>query len=428
VAGLAGATITLLAGLVLLLALLPSYAGLAAGFDLQPARLLAPLATYLFRNAVTNTCLLVVGVYLLALLLGWTWAVTGVTPRVRPLLLMPLFLPGVLVGLLWRPLFVPWLALAQMEVPLAITALVLLWRAVPLAAWWFSRDRHAWPTFISHCALVVLLDADLVLTLTRGEPFNASHTWGSWLLGQLWVSRAWGYAASMAGTLGLVMGLLALWGTWRGEKSVDGLAPVPHGSPLGDATLVAWLLGPFALPLLALLQEPRFALATLVEVGGAWWLVNGALLWAGATWLATHFATSLGPTLSSLTLRRTARALAVGMLPVATVGVAYLAHTLPLLASRWPLMVLLGLFTAALLIADPAAESHIRWSKVAGYAALVMAHTFPLQLVLDLPPAAWTPTLGTVWMLAEAPQSGALGVALLLIGLWAGVGAWLCAR
>src|SRR5688572_30582308 len=74
----------LLTGLVLLLALAPPYAGLAAGLDLHPARLFAPVQSYLFRNAVINTGILLAGVYAVAMTLGWTWAVTGIPPRTRP--------------------------------------------------------------------------------------------------------------------------------------------------------------------------------------------------------------------------------------------------------------------------------------------------------------------------------------------------------
>ena len=105
-AWLACAVAVLLAALVTLLALSPAYDGLAGGLHLQPAQLVAPLHTYLFRNALFNTLWLLFGVYGLALILGWTWAVTGIPHYLRPLLLLPIFMPGALVGLLWRPLFV----------------------------------------------------------------------------------------------------------------------------------------------------------------------------------------------------------------------------------------------------------------------------------------------------------------------------------
>jgi hypothetical protein len=201
-------------------------------------------------------------------------------------LLLPLFIPGALTGLLWRPLFAPWLDLAQMELSLFVTGLVLLWKALPVAAWLFSMDRDAWPKFIPLCTLLILLDGSLILTLTRGEPFNASHTWTSWLLQQLWVMRAWGYSASMAGALAVALALSAWWASQRTPSPIV----IPHGSPLGLAALVIWLVGPLAMPLLAFVQAPLHAVHTLVDLGALLWLPNGVLLWAGATWFATRFA------------------------------------------------------------------------------------------------------------------------------------------
>jgi hypothetical protein len=413
----------LLAVLLLLLALSPSYSG-PAGLDLQLTRLFAPLHTYLFRNAVFNTGWLLLGVYVLSLMLGWTWAITGTSQPVRPLLLLPLFLPGVLTGLLWRPFFVGWLDLAQAELSLLVTAFVLLWRAVPLAVWLFSGHRYAWLKLIPLCALLVLFDGDLVLTLTRGEPFNAAHSWASWIVQQLWITRAWGYAASMTGALAVVVALMAWWASQRTAAAIA----IPYGSPLGLISTLIWIAGPFLLPLLAFLQAPATAIRTLLDLGALLWLVNGALLWGGATLLATRFAWRL-PTARA---RQMARTLTVTMLPIATVALAYLVEQLPFLGSLWVLIGLVGLFTAGLLMGDdetPVPQRHPSWVKAAGYAMLVMAHSFPLQLVMQLPPPAWTPTLGILWTLVEAPQAGAaFGAVLLLYGLWAGLGAWFVAH
>ncbi|MCC6457465.1 MAG: hypothetical protein IT328_21090 [Caldilineaceae bacterium] len=409
-----------LTALVALLAVSPPYSGLASGLDLQPARLFAPLHTYLFRNAVVNSGWLLLGVYPLALLLGWTWAITGIPRPARPLLLLPLFLSSPLIGLLWRPLFAAWLDLAQAEIALAITALVILWRAVPMAAWLFSEDRHAWPKLFALCALLILLDAALVLTLTHGEPFNAAHTWASWTLQQLWVSRAWGYAASMAAGGAVLVAMT----TWLASLRTAPPAAIDHGSPLGNIAAFAWSLGPFIMPLLALLQAPVPAMTTLVNLGVITWLFNGALLWGGATLLAARFAWRL-PTARA---RRLTRTLTLAMLPISTVALAYLVDQWPILGSRWLLMALTSLFTAGLLMGNdhvPSSRSS-QWAKAAGYTLLVMAHTFPLQLVMHLPAQAWTPALGIVWTLGDAPQStAALGAALLLCGAGAGVGAWL---
>lgn len=412
-----------LAGLVALLALAPPYSGLAAELEFQPARLLAPLHTYLFRNAVINTGWLLAGVYLVALPLGWTWAITGIPPWTRPLLLLPLLIPGALVGLLWRPLFAGLLDLAQMELSLAVTGVVLLWRIVPLAAWLFSRDRDAWPKFIPLCSLPILLDGDLILTLTRGEPFNASHTWPSWMLQQLWVSRAWGYAASMAAALALVAAFMTWWASLRTASPIA----IPHGSPIGLIVAILWLLGPFLVPLAAFVRAPLAAINTLVDLGAPLWLLNGALLWSGATLLAMALAWRASNTLTRLA----ARIITVALLPIITVAIAYLVAQLPLLGSRWLLLGLIALLTAGLLTGDeqlPLQRS--QWGyRAAGYAMLVIAHSFPLQLVMHLPAPAWSPAMGIVWTLAEARHAaGALGLALLLFGLWAGLGAWLVGR
>ena len=406
----------------MVLALLPTYAGLAQGLDWQLTRLASPLYTYLFRNAVTNTTLLLVAVYLLSLGIGWTWAITGVHLAARPLLLLPVFIPGALVGLLWRPLFAGWLDLAQAEISLAVTALVLLWRAVPLAAWFFSKDRHGWAKFIPLCALLVLLDGDLVLILTRGEPFNASHTWSSWLVQQLWVNRAWGYAASMAGALALLIAILTGWASWRTPFPVA----TPYGSPLGLWAALLWTIAPFMMPLWAFVQAPRAALATLLDLGALLWLLNGALLWGGATLVAKRFAWTL-PTARA---RMFARVLTLAMLPAATVALAYLVNGLPFLGNRWLLILITGLLTAGLLMSDElSALRRPLWARAAGYSALVIAFTFPLQLVMQLPPTAWTPTLGIIWALAEAPHATAAGgLALLLYGMWGALAARLVTR
>ena len=410
----------LLTALVALLAILPPYSGLSAGLDLQPTRLLAPLRTYLFRNAVINSGLLLVGVYALALPIGVTWAITGIPARTRPFLLLPVFIPGALLGLLWRPLFAGWLDLANTHLALVITGTVILWRAVPLAAWLFSTDRDAWRKFIPVCALLILLDGTLTLTLTRGEPFNATHTWTSWLLQQLWVSRAWGYAASMGGALAVTLALLAWWAALPRRAPIH----IPHGSPLGLTILLLWLLVPFIMPLVALLRSPLLAINTLIELGALRWLVNGLFLWGGATLLARGIAWQL-PTRRAHLL---ARVLTPALLPISIVALAYLTDALPFLRGLWLLTILTSLFTAGLLMGDATLPhaSVQRWRKAAGYAALVIAITFPLQIVMQLPQYAWTPALGLLWTLSEAPHAtAALGAGLLLFGTWAGLGAWL---
>jgi hypothetical protein len=125
--------------------------------------------------------------------------------------------------------------------------------------------------------------------------------------------------------------------------------------------------------------------------------------------------------------RRAARTLTLAMLPIVTVALAYLVDRFNVLGNLLLLIVLARLFIAGLLMGDEKTPLPRRQQrrKAAGYAMLVIAHLFPLQLVMQLPTRAWTPTLGIVWTLAEAPNSSAaLGAALLLYGLWAGLGAW----
>ena len=276
------------------------------------------------------------------------------------------------------------------------------------------------PNFLP-CALLILLDGDMVLTLTRGEPFNAGHIWPSWLLQQLWTSRAWGYAASMAGALALVVALMTLWA----RRTSPAPYFIAHGSPLGHVTAIVWLLGPFVMPLISLVQAPGQAVPVLWEAGVLRWLLNGALLWIGTAWLGSYLAWPL----SSPRTRTLLCALTLAMLPLATVALGYLAAVLSFLAGLWLLWLVNSLFSAGLLMgSDLLSRDSMRWRKAAGYAALVLAHSFPLQLVLQLPARAWTPSLGVVWTLAEAPHAtAALGALLLFFGIWAGLSTWMFA-
>jgi hypothetical protein len=121
----------------------------------------------------------------------------------------------------------------------------------------------------------------------------------------------------------------------------------------------------------------------------------------------------------------------LAMLPISTIALGYLAYQLPLLGNRWFLIALTSFFVAGVLMGDEQFPQRRvdQWLKAAGCALLVMAYTFPLQLVLYLPSNAWTPALGIVWTLGDALQSSApFGAALLLCGLGAGAGAWLLTR
>jgi hypothetical protein len=282
-------------------------------------------------------------------------------------LLLPLFIPGALTGLLWRPYLAPWLSLADADLSLILIAIVTLWITIPLAAWLFSRQRRAWLTLIPLTALLILLNGDFILTFTRGEPFNATHTWSSWIIAQLWINRAWDYAVSMAIPLAFVLALMIAWAIWSIRAKSESNA-ISYGSPLGLIIVLIWLLAPFVMPTIAFFQSPIAALNALIELGALRWLLNGTLVWITVTLLEF---------------------LIISMLPA---------------------------------LAPPPRA----FALAAGWAILLIAHTFPIQLLLNLPSQAWTPALGVVLNLAGVPHSNpTLGAALLLAGIWAGLGAWL---
>ena len=105
---------------------------------------------------------------------------------------------------------------------------------------------------------------------------------------------------------------------------------IPYSSPLGHFVAVVWLFGPFVLPLIGFLQAPLAALTTLVKLGALLWLLNGALLWAGTTFLASRFAWGL-PTPR---VQRWVRTLTVAMWPISMVALAYLADQRPLFGNE----------------------------------------------------------------------------------------------
>jgi hypothetical protein len=423
------AIVAALLGLVALLAMSPPYAGLGTWDQFQTLLVLAPVRTYLFRSAAINTGWLYAGVAPLALLLGWGWARLGINASTRPLLLLPLLFPSALTGLLWQPHFAGWLDLAQAELSLAITGLVILWRIVPLAAWFMAQERRAWRIVLSLSALLILLDGAFILTFTGGEPYNTTHTWASWMVQQLWVNRAWGYAASMAGGLALVVALVTWFAPPQSESSRSDLSPVAPSQPvLGLLFALGWVLGPFFVHLAAFHDASIRAISILIALGAIGWLFNGALLWVGATLLALFLMPPTAASLAATGSSRWVRAITMTLLPISTVALAYLVEQWPILGNRWTLMGLTGLFTAGLLAGDTPAllQPYQHWFKVAGWALLVMAHSFPLQLVLQLPASAWTPVLGVVWTLGNAPHlSAAQGLALLLCGLVAWGGGWI---
>src|SRR5690606_28616932 len=193
----------------------PPYVGVGGGF--APSALWLPLQTAVFRRAVVNTAALALGVGSASLLLGWLWARLGMphTAAGRGLMLLPVCLSSAAAGLLWRPWLEPGLVLAQAELNLLLTGVVLVWQATPAVAGWLAW-RGADLRGLLQAALIplllVLLNDGLLLTLTGGEPFNAAQTWASWSLHGLWVTRNWGEAAAMRGSLALGVGLIMALG------------------------------------------------------------------------------------------------------------------------------------------------------------------------------------------------------------------------
>ncbi len=423
-AWIALAIATALLALVTLLAISPPYEGLATGLHPQPLLLLAPLRTYLFRSALTNTALLLLTVAPLSVLLGWGWAKLGIPKATHPLLLLPLLFPGALIGLLWQPIFAPWLALAQAELSLTITGMVMLWRSVPTGAWLFAQEKNPWRKALALPVLFILLDAGLILILTGGEPYNAAHTWSSWSVQQLWVNRAWGYAASSAGALAFLVALVSIFASPHTEAVLAAPPPlVPARAYPSLLIALAWVLGPFLLSLAAFLVAPIQAMHTLLTLGGFSWLLNATLIWIGATALLVLVARSR----ASVPLSRWLRAFTLALLPISTVALAYLTNQWPILGNRWTLLLLTTLFAAGLLVGNTRMPMppRQRWLRAAGGTLLVMAHTFPLHLVLQLPPDAWTPMLGIVWTLSGSTEFTATqGAALLLCGTVAWLGGW----
>ncbi len=383
--------------LTALLAVSPPWTGLGPGWQFQPATLLAPLHTYLFRQAALHTLQLAGGAALTTLALGALWARIAPSGRwgVR-LALAALLMPGALTGLLWRPLF-PLLWYSQAETALVATGLVIVWRAVPVAGLLLSGDRRAWPLAAAVPIWLALTDAGLTLTLTGGEPFNASHTWASWALTNLWVNRDWGHAAAMLGGLAavttVVMAVLfraagnAALPVWTNTRPHTWIAPA------------VWLAAPLLPWLLAHGTQLGRGFVLLLTAGAALGWVAGLATLAVVAMLA-RFAVVPAPTPFGLA----PTVLALGAWALWPLPIAYLATV-----AGWPLAYL-GVCALIGLTAATVAAGRPRFTLLAVCALL--AQSFPLLLVLDLPGALQPPSLATVLRLGAAPTPAALAAAL----------------
>jgi hypothetical protein len=372
---------------------------------------------------------------LLDRLTGWR-----VTPGALALLLSAWLLPTPLAGLLWRPFFIDlnWTTAAH-TARLAIGA-VLLWRLTPLAVLLLGAvaGRRRWAIAGAALLYSLLVDAGTALLLTGGEPFNASHTWASWLLLQLWVNRAWAECAVMAGGLAVVAGLVVASGLVHSDNNPAGLGKLAQTvnaiqRPTFSWTVAAWIvaalwsLTPWLFWVPPLVEDGVAALGRLVAAGGLRWIVN----WGLALELAAVVAAVLAAGLRgwSSTVRRGAAILSVALLPLCPVALAYLRPMPGRLSGWWVTAVVIGCLVAGPLAWLPAAPSHLRrLHRAAARAGIGLAHSFGVELVLDAPRAVSLPAPGLTRYLGDvAVDPAALAVGLLMAGLLALATAWLVA-
>ncbi len=248
--------------------------------------------TYLFRNALTNSLLVMgmagAGGILLWLLLerwprgerpAWFW-------------LAPLLLPSAMAALLWRQGLSPWGDwLLKPWIARGVMALVTLWWITPLLRVVRARCMP-WRWWSAGLLAAYVAAGDIVtpLLLTRGEPFNASQTLASWTYQQLAVNHdtVQGAASAM-----IWLGVLAIVGlpflTLTSFVGEAGTRATRQGLTVGGTLLTCWAWLPLALGLFAGLWQgfapPAWArfgllLPPLAVMGVA--LVLGAV---GARWI-----------------------------------------------------------------------------------------------------------------------------------------------
>lgn len=391
-----------------LLALSPPYVGVGGGF--APSTLWLPLQTAVFRRAVVNTAALALGVGSASLLLGWLWARLGMphTAAGRGLMFLPVCLSSAAAGLLWRPWLEPGLVLAQAELNLLLTGVVLVWQATPAVAGWLAW-RGADLRGLLQAALIplllVLLNDGLLLTLTGGEPFNAAQTWASWSLHGLWVTRNWGEAAAMRGSLALGVGLIMALGWLAARRWPPGAAPRRTSSKLGLLIALLWSLGPFIGWLPSLAHAPLIAWAWLWQVAAPLWFVWWAVVIGTVGYGAARMLRQ------ALTPRPFFGWLGVALIPLWSVALAYLRVGIAWLGFGPLLIIPWGVSVALIGLGLPRAAR--TQGALVGVALLLLAHGFGTQLVLDAP-AWWTlPAVGMSRYLATGAPT-ALAWALLL--------------
>jgi hypothetical protein len=174
-----------------------------------------------------------------------------------------------------------------------------------------------------------------------------------------------------------------------------------------------WIAAPFVPQLLPLAAAPLAALPTLAALGLGGWLLNAA----GVITVAAGLTVALARVLPLPTAAT--RAVALGLLPLSALALAYARHAVPAVP---PLLWLVAWLALGAVSLAPRKER-----RAALTAVLLLAHCLPVQFMLALPATAWLPATGVLWTLAQAPGP-AQAAALLGAGVAGGGAAWLVAR
>ena len=370
-----------------------------AGITGIAAQALSIARSYLFRQSVRNTLIVLAFTLPLAFLLGIAGvALVAQGRRNRGgmvwLLLLPLTMPIALTMPAWRQIFAPTLALAGVGVwpTLLAIAAIQAWRILPFAtlflllAWPLNRRSPAIGLTLCFSAYVVLSDAAAVLLLNGGAPFNASHLLASWI-----------YQTGVAGGLPLHSAVMALvlvpllalsaWGIVHFSAKLQAVMASQNGKPeladripatsrpahtfgrpiLAGVAMVALLL-PLSVPLVMSLNVAEWPSALRQLFGSfdyGYWLVNTFVM-AGLTALAAvTVALPLGCQLADRKSPWAGRLssafgiLGLVTLPVAFVPLAGLQSQLHLGDGRWLLTLIyasaaicIGVWLVALMLRD----------------------------------------------------------------------------
>jgi multiple sugar transport system permease protein len=424
--------LALLQGLMILLALSDAQIGAGAATMVGAENYWTMLRSLEFRRALFNT-LLVTGLAL-AIIVPAGNTLQRFVPRGRWLrafilvaVVVPVAMPGALGVLAWRstldllhvPLGNRWLALL-------VFAVVQAWRAFPLAV--AVRNAPIKLRRQTHMGLAgavaaywIVADISVVMLLTGGAPYNATHLLASWGYATTVTSGQVGLGAAMEMTLLGVLRLLGIALGWLGVQlmlrreeelaaaassvtntvlpppSVD--TPPSRGQWAALALVLIWLVLPLFV-VLGLARLPWQWGAPLrflaLDSGYFWWLTGTLLLAAGAAavtiWVAPPVAQWLVQ--RSVNARKAAGsgvlALVLTSLPVAFVPLLWLNERISILPSAVRLELLyvcavlcLGVGFAALAQARLKLD---RWGLIAALALtalLIVTQEFSNTLALD---------------------------------------------